>query len=257
LSGVERRLARIFGPDRRTIVVAFDHAAYYERPAAGLASPASVVEKISLTGVDAVLMPLGTARTSLAALGRLGFILTVEPGDPTAVETAVALGADAVKAITFPWQSGVPDDRAALASLAGCARRMGMPLMVETIPGGWQAEAEMRTPERLAAAARIAAELGADIVKTFAPADPADLRAVVDYCPVPVVVLGGGREKSDLALLETVAASLEAGAAGVAIGRNVWGHPRPEAIARALASVVHEGRVPSEALRQPGLARAD
>lgn len=260
MTGRERRLARIFGRDGRTVVVAFDHAAYYEAPDDGLARPTELVETIVRAGADAVLLSFGTARASLEVLGRVGLILAVEPHDVLAVETAVTLGADAVKTITFPWQAGVPDDRAQLASLGARAWRWGMPYLIETIPGGFDADREMRSPRRLAAAARIAAELGADFVKTFATEDPAGVKVIVDYCSVPVLVLGGRRDSSTLAFLRMVADSLEAGAAGVVAGRNVWGQADPAVITAAIAAVVHGGASPRGAQREarriyaPGVA---
>ncbi|HEX7589174.1 MAG TPA: hypothetical protein VF478_12725, partial [Anaerolineae bacterium] len=93
--------------------------------------------------------------------------------------------------------------------------------------------------EKIAAGARVAMEAGADVVKTFYTGDAESFRAVTENCPLPIIVLGGERAADDAALLQNVRAALDAGAAGGAIGRNVWGHAQPEAIVSALAGVIH------------------
>ncbi len=113
--------------------------------------------------------------------------------------------------------------------------------MAEVIPGGFGGGAEMRTPDKIAAAARMAMEAGADVIKTFYTGDATTFQQVVTYCPVPLVVLGGERAGDDEALLSSVRDALAAGATGVAIGRNVWGHSQPESIAARLRRVVHSG----------------
>lgn len=130
-----------------------------------------------------------------------------------AVETALRLGADAVKVIIFPGWG--PDPRGRLADLAESCARWGMPLLVETIPGGWEAGPEMRTAEALAAAARSAAELGADVVKTFYTEG---FRKAVGHAGVPVLILSGPGRGSGDALVATVEAGLSEGAAGPSSG---------------------------------------
>ena len=94
-------------------------------------------------------------------------------------------------------------------------------------------------------------ELGADVVKTAFPtgASVDAFRAIVESCFVPVVVLGGAAMGDDAALLGMVEKAMAAGAAGVAIGRNVWQHGNPAGIARALQAVVHGGEKAESALR--------
>ena len=88
-------------------------------------------------------------------------------------------------------------------------------------------------------AARIGAELGADLVKTVYTGDRDSFRRVVQGCPVPVLVAGGPKVDSDGQLLSMVQGALEAGAAGVSIGRNVFSHVDPAAMTAALVGLVH------------------
>ncbi len=111
--------------------------------------------------------------------------------------------------------------------------------MAEVIPGGFRAGTAARTPEKIAAGARVAMEAGADVVKTFYTGDPESFRTVTRNCPIPILALGGERAANDRELLQNVRDALDAGAVGVAIGRNIWGHAQPEQITRALAAVIH------------------
>ena len=89
---------------------------------------------------------------------------------------------------------------------------------------------------------RAAAELGADIVKTAFPtgASAEEFKDIVDACFVPVIVLGGAAMGDDEALLSMVKKAIDGGASGIAVGRNVWQHPNPQGIAKALYAVVHD-----------------
>ena len=68
----------------------------------------------------------------------------------------------------------------------------------------------------------MAAENGADIVKTFYTGERESFRKVIRSCYVPVLVLGGPKTHGDRAFLESIRDALDAGAAGVVIGRYVW-----------------------------------
>ena len=103
--------------------------------------------------------------------------------------------------------------------------------------------------EYIAHAARVGAELGADIVKTNYTGDQDSFARVVESCPVPVVIAGGPRVESELDLLAMVEGAISAGARGVAIGRNVFQHENPALITRRICGVVHKGLSAREALQ--------
>jgi DhnA family fructose-bisphosphate aldolase class Ia len=125
--------------------------------------------------------------------------------------------------------------------------------VAEPIPGGFMNK-EMHTPEKIASGARIAAETGADIIKTLYPGDPESMRRVVEYAMVPVVVLGGSKKPSVRDLYQEVYdAVILGGAAGVAIGNNIWRDPDPAGVTRGLSAIIHESRSVDEALEIAGL----
>lgn len=112
-----------------------------------------------------------------------------------------------------------------------------MPLVVEAVPWG-AATPNMRDPQLVADLSRIAAELGADIVKTENVGDAAAMAHVVRSCPVPVLLLGGPKLPLEEVLANT-AVALDSGARGVVFGRNAWQREdATEAMAR-LRSLVH------------------
>jgi len=101
--------------------------------------------------------------------------------------------------------------------------------------------------DHVSLAARVAAELGADLVKTVYTGDPDSFRKVTRGCPVPVVVAGGSKT-SDLSTLEMIEGAMQGGAAGISIGRNAFQHAAPDRFIRAAAEIVHRGRSADEAM---------
>lgn len=251
-----RRLARIFRPDGRALIVAFDHG-LTEGPARGMESPAAVLAAVVAGGADAVLTSYGTAARFWRELAPLGLVLRLDGGTTKlgamrpsgqffGVADALRLGADAVAVSAFP---GTPEEEASLHTLSAVvaeAHRWGLPVMGEMQPGGFDARPEYRTAEAVAIAARVGAELGADWVKVpYAE----DFGRVVATCYVPAVLLGGARSGDQRALLESISRAITAGAAGVAIGRNIFQADHPAAMTAAVAAILHQGATADEALR--------
>ena len=118
--------------------------------------------------------------------------------------------------------------------------------MGEMVPGGFDSPPEMRTAESVAIAARVGAELGADWLKIpYAP----DFKRVTETCYAPVVILGGSKKGSERGMLETIRQALDAGAAGVAIGRNIFQAEDPHAMTAAVAGLLHDDLSVEEAAR--------
>lgn len=235
------RMRRIFGRDGKTLIVAMDHAAFMG-PAPGLVDPGATIRAVTDGGADAVMTTFGTCLRCADALGNAGLIMTLDAEtDPeAAVERAVCLGADSVKILTFTHTDS-PEGIHLMRRFGLICDRWGMPLQVEVIPGGFMNK-EKHTPELIAQAARIAAEAGADYVKTLYTGNPESFLPVVEGCYVPVVILGGDKASSDYQLLETLAGAVEVGVAGAAIGRNIWSHEQPGRIAAAAGAVIHGER---------------
>jgi len=252
-------MSRVFRPDGKVLIVAMDHGTNSGAPK-GLEFPAQTISKIKKGGADAVIANYGLVKTFAEELSGLGVILRLDipptmlgKGHDSAlvygVEEALRLGADAVIANAGP---GVGVEERTLPQLAACASlcdQWGMPLVGEMVPGGFDSDPGIRTLENIKLGARIASELGADFIKTvFQPG----FREVVEASYVPVVVLGGSKTNDDGAFLTSIREAIDSGAAGVAIGRNVWGHENPEGMTRALVSIIHENASVEEALAYLG-----
>jgi len=247
-AGKQRRMGRMFQPDGRALFVAMDHAAYM-----GMGpSYDGGLERIAAGRPDGILATWNIARTQASLFAQSGLVLRVDGGTSElgerssgdvgdllcSVEDALTLGADAVVVLAFPGQHDEHLSLRRLARLCAECERAGMPVMAEVIPGGW-GQAVPWSIDSVAMGARIAAELGADMVKTVCPGDTAEFAAVVEACPVPVVALGGPRMKSEGDVVSLARGVVQAGAAGIAFGRNVWGSPDPEALLRLLHRAVH------------------
>lgn len=247
-AGKLRRLRHFMPADGRTVLVAMDHAAYM-----GAGPPYGArLEAIAAGRPDGVLATWHLARSHAGMFAGNGLVLRLDGGISELgeraegdvgellhrAEEAVVLGADGVVVLAFP---GAPDEHLSLRRLAGLAsecEQLGLPVMAEVIPGGW-GQAVPWTVENVARAARIGAELGADVIKTVCPGPPEDFAAVVEACPVPVVALGGPRMSSEDDVVALAGGVVAAGAAGIAFGRNVWGSPDPAALLRRLHQAVH------------------
>jgi fructose-bisphosphate aldolase/2-amino-3,7-dideoxy-D-threo-hept-6-ulosonate synthase len=238
------RLRRIFQADRRAVVVALDHG-QFKHAANGLENMKGVISAVVNGGADGIILNPGpAAQFASVYAGRAALILRVTGASTehnpefdyhrriATVEQAVALGADAVLAMGFIGGEGEAHSLALLAQIADECRRYGMPLIAEMLPvepdyfydTGW-----------VRCAVRVGYELGADCIKAYFTGSPA-YRSVVDYCPVPILIAGGPKVENPLDMVQQ---ALEAGAAGVAFGRNVFESTVPEQEVEKLVAVVH------------------
>ncbi|PSP36851.1 fructose-bisphosphate aldolase, partial [Halobacteriales archaeon QH_2_66_30] len=100
---------------------------------------------------------------------------------------------------------------------------------------------------------RLGEELGADLIKTSYSGDAESFRRVVESTRLPVLIAGGSKG-TDRETLSMVRGAMDAGAAGVSMGRSLFQHETPEAIAEAVAAVIHDDASPDEAAERAGLA---
>lgn len=251
---MKRRMHRLLREDGRILIVAMDHTGFMDATVEGLARYGDTCESVVPAGADAFLSPIGSIVRFGDAIGPAAAIASVETAPPfleVAVARALEVGADAVKSMVYPFSGDESVHQA--QRLAADASRVGLPFVAEPIPGGFAA-VDMHTPEKIAAGARIAAETGADIIKTLYPGDPEAMRRVCEYAMVPVVILGGSKKGSVRELYQQVYdAVVLGGAAGVAIGNNIWRDPDPAGITRGLAAIIHGGKSVDEALEAAGL----
>ncbi len=255
----KRRMYRLFREDGRSLVVAMDHGSGLDVYPA-LIAPATVLEAVISGGADAVLTTPGIAREYFHILKSVGVILRVDGGSSQlakseslecnllySVEDALRLGADAVACMGFPGTALEAQTLGNLATLARQCLDWEVPLMAEMLPGGLMSS-DLKTAENVRLAARIGVELGADFIKTEYVGPEESFQTVVEHCYRPILILGGSKTSDEQALFSTVRSCLDIGAAGVVMGRNVWGHPRPEAMVKALAAMIHNNASVTEAL---------
>jgi putative autoinducer-2 (AI-2) aldolase len=161
----------------------------------------------------------------------------------TSIEEVIRLNAAAVGLSIFVGSDYEKESLENLAFLVNECEDYGIPVMAVTAVGK---ELEKRTARFLALSCRIAAELGARIVKTYYAAE--DFDKVVNGCPVPVVIAGGPKCETELEVFDFVHDGLQKGAIGVNLGRNIWQNPHPVAMMRALRAVIHDKATPKQAL---------
>jgi DhnA family fructose-bisphosphate aldolase class Ia len=266
MQGKTLRMHRVLSlRDGRSVMVAIDHGGI-AGPMPGIERPAELVRACAEAGADAILATKGVLRAAAgvwpAGLGlalRLTGGFTVLGGgfEEEMIGTprnALACAADCVAAtVKFGHhREGAFIRQASL--MAAESEELGLPVMIEAM-----AKSEGKKPndpEGIRLAARAAQEIGADIVKTYYTGDPESFRRVVEGCPAPILVLGGERTDSLERLFDDVYWSLQAGGAGVAIGRGVWS-PQPgavsvRAVVESLVGLVHEGWSVKQAVRHAG-----
>jgi DhnA family fructose-bisphosphate aldolase class Ia len=260
--GKSIRMSSIFRRSTgKTVIVALDHGGI-AGPIPGIEKPAEVVRACREGGADAILATRGVVAASKGEWDRdLAIILRLTGGFTvlggrfeeeiiSSPEAALLYGASAA-AVTVKFGHEREGELTRQASLvADSCERWGLPLMIEAMAMG--KEMKSTDPEGIVLASRAAQEIGADIVKTYYTGDPDSFRRVVEGCPAPVVILGG--EKSDTLeqVFADVHAALQAGAKGIAIGRNIWQHGKTRLMVEAMVGVVHEGWTVARSLRHVG-----
>ena len=261
--GISARLKRI-STDGRYLVVPMDHGITLGA-VKGLKDIESTIDDVTAGGADAVLTQKGIAPRVHDHKNDAGYIVhcngsTVVGPDANdkrvtgSVAEALRAGADAV---SFHINVGSDHEGAQMESLARLteeAHEYGVPVLAMTYARGANLDGEdpEHDAEYLAHAARLGEELGADVVKTAYSGDPETFGHVVESTRLPVVIAGGSRG-TDYETVEMVRGAMDAGAAGVSMGRSIFQHDDPRAITRAVAAVVHDDRSAEEALSAAGL----
>jgi predicted phospho-2-dehydro-3-deoxyheptonate aldolase len=257
--GKRIRLERIIDRNSgKTVIIPMDHGVTVG-PIEGLADMRTTVSKVVAGGANAILMHKGIVRAGHRGKGRdVGLIIHLSGGtsmspDPNAkelvcdVEEAIKLGADAV---SIHINLGAETDKEMLGQLGYVSEQCmnwQMPLVAMMYTRGAKIKNEYDVTN-IKHAARVGAELGADIVKVVYTGSVDSFREVVQGCPVPVVIAGGAKMNSDKDIFKMVDGALKAGAAGVSIGRNAFQHKRPEKMVAALCQMVHKGASVEDAL---------
>lgn len=248
--GMRNRLNAIITPKtNRCVMLAVDHG-YFQGPTTGLERPGETIAPL-LPYADALMLTRGVLRNTVDPAHQLPIVLRVSGGTSVlkddlsaedltvSVEDAIRVNAAAMAISVFV---GAPHERQTLTNLARLCdegQRYGIPTLAVTAVG----KEMVRDARYLGLACRIAAELGAQVVKTY---HCDGFEKVVNGCPVPVVIAGGKKiEERDALKLAYDAVS--AGAASVDMGRNIFQSKWPVAMIKAVRSIVQDGRTDAEA----------
>jgi 2-amino-4,5-dihydroxy-6-oxo-7-(phosphonooxy)heptanoate synthase len=244
------RLSRLFRhADDRLFVVPLDHSVH-DGPLRASLPTAALVSALATRGVDAVVLHKGTVRhIDPQAFRSTSLILhlsasTSHAGDPDAkylvasVEEALSLGADAV---SIHVNLGSADEGRQVQDMSAVAQacdRWNLPLLAMIYPRGPRIDNPAQA-SLVAHAVSLAVDLGADIVKTVRAESDVDMKDIVAGSPIPVIVAGGHPKASADATAEYVSTVLATGAAGVAMGRNIFQANDPAAVAARIARIIH------------------
>ncbi len=253
--GKIRRLKRILREDNRTVMVPMDHGVTIG-PIKGISNMQEIINQLLTGGVDAIVVHKGIAKRvntgNTGLIVQLSAISNLTPNFNNKVQVctvaeAIRIGADAV---SVHVNVGAQDEDKMLVTLGKVADECdiyGMPLLAMMYPRGPKIPNE-HAVDVVAHAARLGAELGADIIKTNYTGNIETFKTVVEGCPVPVVIAGGPKCKTTEEFLQTAYDSVKAGSAGFSIGRNVFQHGNPTLMVKALAAIVHDGTTVEQAL---------
>jgi len=258
-AGLSARLERI-STDGRYLIVPMDHGITIGA-VDGLKNLEGTVDAITRGGADAVLTQKGVAPRVHANKNGSGFIVhmngstSIGPDEndkrvTCTVEEAIRAGADALSFHINVGSNYEPGQIEDLAEITGVAGRYGLPVLAMAYARGPGIQGD--EPEYLGHAVRLAEELGADVVKTAYSGDAASFEHVCESTNLPIVIAGGSKG-TDFETVEMVRGAMDAGAAGVSMGRSIFQHETPESITRAVSAVIHDDLDAEDALAAAGL----
>jgi putative autoinducer-2 (AI-2) aldolase len=249
--GMENRLSQLIQADGHCFFLPIDHG-YFQGPTSCLEKPGETIKPL-LPYCDALFVTRGVLRAAVDPAGSKPIILRVSGGASvlgkdlanesltTSIEEILRLNAAAVGISIFVGSDYERESLMNLAEIVNQCEDFGIPVMAVTAVGK---ELEKRDARYLALCSRIAAELGARVVKTYWCKN---FDKVVAGCPVPVVMAGGPKCETEKEVLDFVYDGMQNGAIGLNLGRNVWQNPHPVAMVKALHAIIHEDLTAMEA----------
>jgi putative autoinducer-2 (AI-2) aldolase len=242
--GMKNRMSKIIHPeDNRCVMLAVDHG-YFLGPTERLEVPSNTIKPL-LSYADSLMLTRGILRTSVNPHTNIPIVLRVSGGSSvigedlsnetitTSIEEAIRLNATCLALSIFVGSKYEHQTLSNLAKLVDKGEKYGIPILAVTAVGK-----EMgRDARYLSLACRIAAELGAHIVKTYYCEN---FEKVIEGCPVPVIIAGGKKLPKEVDALEIAHNAIQDGAAGVDMGRNIWQSDYPVEMIKAVRAIVHE-----------------
>jgi DhnA family fructose-bisphosphate aldolase class Ia len=261
--GKEVRLRRLFNRESdRILVIALDHAIGWG-VIPGIDSIGELMKVIVEARPDAITVTKGIAdKVFRDYAGEIPFIMkctSFAPYHPSYdvqvgyVEEALRLGADAISVGCTVCGKNQAELLSQMGRVTREADRMGLPTVTHCYPKGELiSKADWYKEEYVKYAARTAAELNVDIVKTFYTGDPDSFTRVINATPSAVVVSGGPKLPSLRDVMKMTHDAMTAGARGVTYGRNVWQTENPANVIKALAHIIHRRGTVDEAMEIAG-----
>jgi predicted phospho-2-dehydro-3-deoxyheptonate aldolase len=252
--GKKIRMERVMDRNtRKTVMVPLIHGVGMG-PIEGIKDIKNTVDVVSLGGANAVILHKGIVAAGHRHSGEdIGLILhltaTLESGKQTLVtevEEALIIGADAV---SVRVDVGGPEEGSMLKVLGEVSRdafKWGMPLYALMDPG--RVKEKNKQLKNMMRAARVGAEMGADLVRIPYSGSAETFKEVVSVCPVPVVAIGGEKKAKERDFLDMVHSVMEAGAFGMSAGRNIFQYNKPGNMIKAMGQIVHKGLPVSKAM---------
>jgi putative autoinducer-2 (AI-2) aldolase len=234
-----------------TVMLACDHG-YFMGPTSRLEQPRKTIEPL-VPFADALAVTRGVLRNSVDPDWETPIILRVsggtsmlqndlsDEGITTSIRESVRMNVSGVALSIFVGTAHERQSLLNLAKLVDDGEEFGIPVMAITAVGK---ELEKRDSRYLALSCRIAAELGCHLVKTYYCEG---FSKVVQGCPVPIVVAGGPKLKTERDAFDLTFNALKEGAVGVDMGRNIWQNDNPVPMIKAIRAIVHEGATVREA----------
>jgi len=248
--GMKNRMSKIIRPeDNRCVMLAVDHG-YFLGPTERLEVPSNIIKPL-LSYADSLMLTRGILRTSVNPNNGIPIVLRVSGGSSivgedlsnetitTSVEEAIRLNASCLAISIFVGSKHEHQTLSNLAKLVNEGERYGIPVLAVTAVGKEMA----RDARYLGLACRIAAELGAHIVKTYYCEN---FEKVIEGCPIPVII-AGGKKLQEVDALELAYNAVQHGAAGVDMGRNIWQSDYAVEMIKAVRAIVHENLNVNEA----------
>lgn len=247
--GMQNRVSQIIRPDTgRTVMLAVDHG-YFLGPTSGLEEPRKIIEQL-LPYADSLMLTRGVLRTSVDPHSSVPIVLRVSGGNSivgedlsnetitVSVKDAIRLNVAAVALSVYIGSRHEHKTLKNLATLISECEEYGIPVLAVTAVG----KEMTRDARYLSLSCRIAAELGAHMVKTYYCED---FEKVVKSCPIPVVI-AGGKKIPEKDALELAYNAVKDGAVGVDMGRNIFQSKDPVGMIKAVRKIVHENAKPKE-----------
>ena len=248
--GMKNRLCHIIKPETgRTVMLAVDHG-YFLGPTSGLEEPGKTIMPL-VSYADSLMLTRGVLRNSIDPEIDTPIVLRVSGGNSiigddlshegqtVSVRDAIRLNVAAVALSIYVGSKYEHQTLMGLATLIDECQEFGIPVLAVTAVG----KEMTRDARYLGLCSRIAAELGASIVKTYYCEH---FEKVIQNCPVPIVI-AGGKKIEEKEALKLAFNAIQKGAVGVDMGRNIFQSDKPVAMIKAVRAIVHQGVTPEEA----------